>query len=132
MSTKQATAKAKSRKAAEAAAATEEAEDEEGAAGRNMAKTLQKYRVGYITSITADGRKSKRSNNPFSAWMEGWTPEMTCAAADKLLGEPDGFHHAKYASLNNGQRRMNAGNRIRAFAKKQELDVEALQKLLKA
>ena len=109
-----------------------EDEGEEGQSGRNMAKTLQKYRAGYLTSVTSDGRKSKRSDNPISAWMEGWTPEMACMAADKLLNQPAGFHAAKYEGLNNGQRRMNAGNRIRAFAKSHELDVEALNKMLKA
>ena len=33
--------------------------------------------------------------------------------ADKVLGVPKGTHFAKYQHLNNGQIRMNSGNRIR-------------------
>lgn len=48
------------------------------------------------------------------------------------FAENHGIDVAKYAHLNNGQKRMNVGNRIRALVKKGDLQVEQLQDIERA
>lgn len=48
------------------------------------------------------------------------------------FAENHGIDVAKYAHLNNGQKRMNVGNRIRAIVKKGDLTLEQLQDIARA
>lgn len=85
---------------------------------QSLAKTIAKYRDGYVPTIAAGGKKSLSNGDDLALFMAGMEPAQVCQLADQLLAVPSGFHAAKYSHLNRGQQRMNAGNRIRAAAKR--------------
>jgi hypothetical protein len=77
---------------------------------RSLAATMARYRGGYV-----DGR---HCGDDIAARLAGMSLEAIYAEAERVCGLEPGTLEAKYASLNHGQQRMNAGNRIRAAAKK--------------
>lgn len=101
-------------------------EDEEGT--RSMAKTLSKYREKYTTGVTAEGRKSLNNGDDIAELLEGMDAMAVMKMAEQLCGLEAGELVAKYEHLNNGAKRMNAGNRIRAFAKRENLSVEEVSR----
>lgn len=100
-----------------------------GAAAK-MASTLNKYRTGYEDTASHSGRLSKHNGDDVAAALAGAAPEAVIAAAELLLSLEVGELAAKYAHLNPGQRRMNAGNRIRAAVKRGDLDAVAVTKAM--
>lgn len=95
-----------------------------------MAGTLNKYRVRYEPSICAGGRKSLNNGDDLAQLLAGLTPESVCRLADAALALGDGFCETRYANLNRGQRRMNAGNRLRAALKREAVTFEAIEATL--
>lgn len=85
-----------------------------------MAGQLSKYRDKYEPSISSGGRKSLNNGDPLARFLSGMTAQQVMTLADKALGLGDGFCEAKYERLNEGAKRMNAGNRLRAAFKKYE------------
>jgi hypothetical protein len=109
---------------AEQAAAIEKVEN------ARMTSTLNKYRGGYEPSICAGGRKSLNNGDDLANLLAGLTPESVCALADAALGLGAGFCESRYAKLNRGQRRMNAGNRLRAALKREAITLEVVEAAL--
>lgn len=105
----------------------EESEEETG----TMSETLAKYRATYVPTVNYSGAKSVDNGDEVAELLRGLSPDETCAVADHLFGEMAGTHWEKYQSLNKGQRRMNAGNRIRALIKRGEKTVEDLAAAIK-
>jgi len=107
---------------------------EEKIAARNaqMSSTLTKYRAGYATSVTANGRKSKVCGDDVSWAFEAVLPTRAMAIAELLLSLETGFLAAKYDKLNEGQRKMNSVNRVRGAVKRGELTIAAIKKGIKA
>lgn len=103
--------------------------DDETEAGSKMSATLAKYRVTYVTSISASGRKSKACGDELSILCEGKDHIWVCALADLVFGEEPGTHRTKYAKLNPGQQRMNSGNRIRAAIKRGDTTIDSLKEM---
>ena len=99
---------------------------------QQMAKTLAKYRAGYVPSLTADGRKSLNNGDELAELLEGLDHWQVAAVAELVLDLGIGFLAEKYARLNNGQIRMNSGNRIRAALKKGTIEIEAVAKAAKS
>jgi hypothetical protein len=100
---------------------------------RTQAATLKQYRVGYRVSVTGTGRKSQAS--PLSAVATHWEGNDHGAVAQWaaiLLGKPTLELYEKYAHLNNGQMRMNAGNMVNARVKKGELTHQELVDVMTA
>ncbi len=97
---------------------------------RDMSSTLNKYRETYEDTAAYSGRLSKHNGDDVAKLLAGATPEAVMAAAEVLLSLEEGELVAKYAKLNPGQRRMNAGNRIRAAIKRGDTEVEQLAKAL--
>ena len=95
-----------------------DAAEQEQARHRNMAATLNKYKDTYRPVVLASGTKSMNNGDGIATALELCDPKMTAALADAVKGEPVGTHAKKYENLNNGQIRMNSGNRIRAAYKK--------------
>ncbi len=110
----------------------DETNDEEEESTRSMAKTLAKYRAGYETGVTAEGRKSLNNGDEIAHMLEGWSAEQVMTAAEKICGLEPGELVAKYEHLNRGAKRMNAGNRIRAFAKREDKNAIELMELVKS
>jgi hypothetical protein len=106
--------------------ATELAEEEQGPL--TMGEILSRYRPGYKVSITPNGRKSRFNGDDVAVALEGVEPAQIIAAAEKLLGFKKCDLRKKYAGMNNGQQRMNAGNRIRAAVKRGDVTVDEVAK----
>jgi len=95
---------------------------EEEKAEHPMAAALRKARVRYVKTKRPEGSASADCGDMLAKTLRDLEPLEVAAMADKVLGEASGTHAAKYAHLNNGQIRMNSGNRIRAFLKTADAD----------
>jgi ATP-dependent Clp protease ATP-binding subunit ClpA len=94
---------------------------------QQMSGQLAKYRGGYVVSVTATGSKSLSNGDDLATYLEAKTWQEVCAIADKHTPIKGGQTHAdRYEKLNNGQKRMNAGNKLRAAIKREVLTVEAI------
>ena len=97
---------------------------------KSMSKTIAKYREGYEPSISVSGRKSLNTGDEIAHLLVGLEPVAVMKAAEEVLGLEDGELVMKYANLNRGQQRMNAGNRIRSAAKRGDITVEDVKKVV--
>jgi hypothetical protein len=95
-----------------------------------MSLTLLKYRGGYVKAVSYTSGPTLDNGDAVAQALRGHSPEQVCAIADAIFGEPIGTHFERWIHLNIGQRRMNAGNRLRAAAKKDESILESIQKLI--
>ena len=93
---------------------------------RDMSSTLNKYRETYEDTAAYSGRLSKHNGDDVAKLLAGATPEAVIAAAEVLLGLEAGELETRYVNLNPGQRRMNAGNRIRACIKRGDKTADEL------
>jgi hypothetical protein len=100
---------------------SEQNEDEEEqdeatlSAAAKMAQALRTARVHYRKTKTSLGVASADCGDLIAQELHYYeTPKEVAELADLVLAVPTGTHFAKYGHLNNGQIRMNSGNRIRA------------------
>lgn len=115
----------------ELAEATAEIDEDDEEVGSKMASTLVKYRPIYVKSTSANGNSSLHNGDEVAELLSHLSPDETCAVADHLFGEFPGTHYEKYARLNQGSRRMNAGNRIRALIRRGEKTIADLEAAIK-
>lgn len=106
--------------------------EEKAVVRRSMSDTLRKYRVQYTQYQQPNGELSLDNGDEVAQLLRVATPEAVCLAADVVLGLPHGTHLAKYERLNNGQRRMNSGNKIRAQYKAGAVTIDGIRKALNA
>ena len=104
--------------------------DEDGEDNKRMSKRLDRYRKDYHDSVSYSGKKSKVSGDEVSLALMGLTPEAVMKAAENILDLAEGELAVKYAHLNPGQRRMNAGNRIRAAVKREDITIDEVKAVL--
>ena len=79
-----------------------------------------KYRATYVKGKSASGKSTLSCGDTVAGHLAGMAAEQVCRIADAAFGQPFGHHSAKYAHLNVGMQRMNAGNRVRGLiARKQ-------------
>lgn len=102
-------------------------DEDEGEGRRGMSATLAKYRTTYEPTVAYSGKASADNGDQVAEILRGMTPSQVCALADKVFGEAEGTHEARYEGLNPGQRRMCAGNRIRAAVKRGEATIDDLR-----
>lgn len=100
-----------------------------------MAEALRKARAHYTKDKRPDGSATAHCGDPIAKELRDYEPADVAALADKVMGVEAGTHLAKYAHLNNGQIRMNSGNRIRAEWKRvneagDEANIVRIAKLL--
>jgi len=108
----------------------DQAETPDEAETKNMSKTMNKYREGYEPSISASSRKSLNCGDEVAHMLAGLDPITVVQVAEAVLGFEGGELVAKYANLNHGQQRMNAGNRIRSAVKRGDITVKDLEKVM--
>jgi len=105
-------------------------ETEEEAEVKSMSSTMLKYRTKYEPSLSASGRKSLNSGDEIAHLLSGLEPRAVISAAERLLGLEVNTLWDKYANLNLGQQRMNAGNRIRGAVKRGDATVKDVEKAI--
>jgi len=91
---------------------------------RGMAGTLSKYREQYVPTVAASGRKSLSNGDELAQTLEYKDHVVVMKIAETVLGLEAGFLATKYEKLNNGAKRMNSGNRIRAAIKRGDITIE--------
>jgi hypothetical protein len=94
---------------------------------RRMSRVLREARKHYVATIAPSGRKSASNGDAVALFLEGKDADDVVVLAEQLLGLEQGELVERYAKLNPGQRRMNAGNRIRAALKRGDLTEEQLE-----
>lgn len=83
-----------------------------------MAKTLSEARPRYTKTHRPDGTPSADCADAIARELREYEPMDVCTLADRVCGLAHGTCLSKYGHLNNGQIRMNSGNRIRAYWKR--------------
>jgi hypothetical protein len=86
--------------------------------GCKMAEQLKAARVRYAKTKRPSGAASADNADAIAKALRDFEPLEVCEIADKVFKLPLGSHEAKYSKLNPGQKRMNSGNRIRAYWRK--------------
>ncbi|AIZ01445.1 hypothetical protein CJY_0046 [Vibrio phage CJY] len=106
---------------------------------KGMSGTLNKYRRTYRPSLTAKGGKSQSSTASITArYMEGYDHAQVAQVLALLLGmgeaqtEESLVYYRMYAHLNNGQMRMNCGNRINNAVKRGDLTEDDVKELMES
>ena len=105
-------------------------EEEELTAGQKMARTLAKARVRYVKSKTASGKATMNNGDQIALALQPFDHVQVAMTADLILGEEIGHHMNRYGHLNNGQIRMNSGNRIRGAVKRGDIEIEGAMELI--
>lgn len=108
----------------------EEQANEESTPKLSQSEQLRKYKGGYETYATATGL-SMDNGDPIALALRGSSPETVMRAAEKLQGLEPSALATKYANLNPGAKRMNAGNQIRGFERRGDKTVAEIIKVLK-
>lgn len=101
------------------------------AAPKNMSSVLNSARKGYVKALSYAGNISADNNDQVAEALRGLTPAQVCLVADMVKDELPGFYESRYGNLNVGQRRMNAGNVIRAAHKNGEVNIENILTAIK-
>jgi hypothetical protein len=101
------------------------AEDfESEASPKNMSEKLKKAREErYVVSVSASGNKSYYNGDDVAVLLEGKSAKEVCELADEFVPMEGQTHMQRYAGLNEGATRMNAGNKLRGAVKRGELVV---------
>lgn len=90
--------------------------------GQKMAKQLRDARPRYRPTTTSTGNRSLCNGDPIAVLLEGRSPEEVMSIVEGKLGLGKGALVEKYAKLNPGQKRMNAGNLLRNAVKRGEAE----------
>ncbi len=107
----------------------EEVGEEE--AHSKMAEALRRARVHYTKALRPDGTPTAHCGDLIAKVLLESDPLEVCSFADSICDEHPGYHAQRYEALNNGQKRMNSGNKIRAaWRKAVELNDETTMKLI--
>ncbi len=101
--------------------------DDEVDGKRSMAATLLRYRETYTDTVSHSNRLSKSNGDQIAEFLAGQEPKLVMQAVERILELEEGFLTEKYASLNLGQQRMNAGNRLRAALKRGDISESQLK-----
>ena len=80
-----------------------------------QAQQLAKYREHYVPAVTAAGNMSAHNGDPVAMALVGKDADAVMLLADAVCPIKGGqTHEARYQGLNEGSKRMNAGNKLRA------------------
>lgn len=96
-----------------------------------MAQQLQSHRANYVKTLGVNNKGSMDNDDQTARQLRAMDPDVVVTLAEVVTGQPTGSLTTAYANLNRGQRRMNAGNRIRNAIKRGDItmaDVKAAMK----
>ncbi len=93
-------------------------EDDQDEGGNQMARQLAAARVRYSKTKRPNGSASADCADSIARALRDYEPLEVAQLCDKVFNLPANTTSMKYDHLNNGQIRMNSGNRIRAYWKK--------------
>lgn len=88
---------------------------------RKMKEQMDSYRAGYVDTVSASGNRSLHNGDDVASTLAGMEPRDVVILAEMVLGMEAGELWNKYQNLNNGQQRMNSGNRIRNAIKRGDI-----------
>jgi hypothetical protein len=111
--------------AMKAAAGDEDEDEDEDEDTKTMSNHIKPYQARYVSAKNVNGSSTKICGDELSQILLAYDAANAVALASKLLKRPDVL--TKYAGLNPGQQRMNAGNLIRNAIKREELTIEDVQ-----
>ena len=94
----------------------------------SLAQAIKERRDRYQVHVV-NGKKSVNNGDAVALALAPLDPDQVVELAERLLfpDEPSGSLAARYSHLNPGQRRMNAGNRIRAAVKKGVITLDEIR-----
>ena len=91
-----------------------------------QSQQLAAYRSRYHATVTASGNSSLNNGDPVALELAGKSAIEVMALADTHCPIKGGqTHAAKYERLNEGSKRMNAGNKLRAAFKRGDWAIAA-------
>ena len=91
-------------------------------------KQLATYKKQYQPHLTKGTKNLSLDNgDDVATRLRSYTPDEVVAIAESLLKMPKGTLAQQYGKLNPGQRRMNAGNRIRNAIKRGDIKATAIK-----
>jgi hypothetical protein len=88
--------------------------------GTSMKNQMNRFRVNYVDTVSHSGNKSQSNGDEVALTLAGLSGAQVCKVAMECIEGLDDDLIEKYEHLNEGQRRMNAGNRIRAAVTRDE------------
>lgn len=106
--------------------------EEKKATKPTQSAQLRKYRASYQAYQQKSGEISLDNGDDVASLLRGCSVEDVMALADKVKAYPDGWHQQRYAKVNKGSKRMNAGNVIRGAHRRGEETVTSLKRHLRA
>lgn len=104
----------------------------EGTPKRSKSEQLKQYKAGYETYQGPNGNLSMDNGDDVAQLLRGASPEAVMAAAEKLKGLAPGTLATRYADRNNGAKRMNSGNIIRALVRRGDKTAKDVGAAIKA
>lgn len=99
--------------------------------GQQMSETLKRYATGYTKCVSNSGKLSLNNGDEIAILLAGFEVAVVMRLAEILAEEPENSYKAKYAHLNNGQRRMVCGNRIRGMFAAGDITMDDIKKAIK-
>lgn len=97
-----------------------------------QSEQLRKYKeMGKYEPYVVGDKQSIDNGDEVAKLLRGTSVSVVIRAAEKLKGLDDGSLATKYATLNRGSKRMNAGNIIRGFLKREEQSVSQIKAIIK-
>lgn len=98
----------------------------------SQSEQLRKYKaLGKYEPYVVGDKQSIDNGDPVAKLLRGADVAVVVRAAEKLKGIDPGSLATKYATLNRGSKRMNAGNIIRGFVKRGDQTPDQIAKLIK-
>lgn len=104
-------------------------ETEQKEARRTINEQLKKYRSQYEPHGNRESGVSLDNGDDVATFLRAFAPDRVVKIASALLDED---FNKRYGHLNAGQRRMNAGNRIRNAIKRGDTTMKDLKKAARA
>jgi len=99
---------------------------------RNLSNTMKEYRQKYTKATGYNGAATVNNGDDLAEVLLKLDPQEVVALAEKVLDLPEDELWNKYSHLNNGQKRMNAGNKLRFALKKGTITIKDIKKAARA